>query len=74
MYLLVLQEWVILKADLFCTGDSKSTTANGKDDDGAGDDSKDDKDVKSEADSKKVSFIYVVLIFLLSYLTGENSG
>lgn len=41
---------------MLLTGDSKSTTANGKDDDGAGDDSKDDKrDVKADADTKKVS-------------------
>lgn len=36
-------------------GDAKSTTANGKDDDVGGDDSKDDKrDAKSDSDLKKV--------------------
>lgn len=38
----------------FLTGDAKSTTANGKEDDAAGDSSKDEKDAKAD-DVKKVS-------------------
>lgn len=39
------------------TGDAKSATANGKEDDGPADDSKDEKDAKPDGDFKKVCWL-----------------